>query len=969
MSVPSNLVPTSILQLPEDPSPSDTGWLVYVNSGVTYKVQANAILNVSGVPTTRAIIAGTGLTGGGTLASNVTISVAPGGIGATQLDNTGVGAGVYGDSASYPVITVDANGRITAATELSFPSPSGYVPTSREVIAGVGLSGGGALTTNVTLDANLSNANPQSVGAEAPGTSDEISRADHVHPAIDLADTAQTVNELDITRGGTGSALTAPPNGGIVYSDGTALQVSTVGAIGQVLVSAGNAAPTWGSAVLLTDQPANYIYAGPTAGPDAPTAFRTLVNADLPNSGVSANTYGTAATIPVFAVNSKGVLTGVSNTVVSLTNANLQYSSITIGSSLVTLGSTITTLVGTSISGATNSLTNIPNSALTNNAITIGSTEVALGGTVTTLAGTSISGSTNTLTNIPNSALTNSSLTVNGKSVSLGGSTSSDALTIGTGLSGTSYTGAAPVTIAIDSTVVTLTGVQTLTNKTLTSPLVTTSLELNGPGVSGYTPFTDSLVAIAADFNGYREVYGVNLNNGSDASFDFVAYNDASDVNSYFIDMGMNSSNYTSTNYPIFTPNSGYLFTGGGLSGQQTDLFIGTSNPASDIIFFTGDVQVANQRAMFHGSSGNLLINTTTDTGYKLNVNGTSYLGGATTFGSTVTLNADPTLALQAATKQYVDGQVAQGFTVHTPVKAVANTFTGTGSTYNNGAGTITSNTNAAFGSIDGVTINVGDRVLLRALTNSYENGVYTLTTAGSGSVPWVLTRATDFDAVGPGEIANNAYFYVTNGTTYKGYSYVLSQLTSPIVLGTTPLPFLEFAQSTVYTGGTNIDITGQTISLTGTVAATNGGTGTNTVTTGDLLYGSAANTWSKLSLGSAYKSLVVNASGTQVEWNAVALNQASAVSGQLGVSNGGSGASTLTGYLKGNGTSAFTASSTIPNTDISGLGTMSTQNASSVTITGGTVNGTTIGGSTAAAGTFTTCTATRFSGIDGGTF
>jgi hypothetical protein len=45
----------------------------------------------------------------------------------------------------------------------------------------------------------------------------------------------------------------------------------------------------------------------------------------------------------------------------------------------------------------------------------------------------------------------------------------------------------------------------------------------------------------------------------------------------------------------------------------------------------------------------------------------------------------------------------------------------------------------------------------------------------------------------------------------------------------------------------------------------------------------------------------------------------------------------------------------------------MSTQNANSVTITGGTVDGTVIGGTTAAAGSFTTVTAT--SGISGGTF
>jgi hypothetical protein len=59
-----------------------------------------------------------------------------------------------------------------------------------------------------------------------------------------------------------------------------------------------------------------------------------------------------------------------------------------------------------------------------------------------------------------------------------------------------------------------------------------------------------------------------------------------------------------------------------------------------------------------------------------------------------------------------------------------------------------------------------------------------------------------------------------------------------------------------------------------------------------------------------------------------------------LAVSDGGTGASTLTGYVKGNGTSALTASGTIPNTDITGLGTMSTQNAGTVAITGGNITG-----------------------------
>ena len=75
-------------------------------------------------------------------------------------------------------------------------------------------------------------------------------------------------------------------------------------------------------------------------------------------------------------------------------------------------------------------------------------------------------------TTIPNAGLANSSVTYNGVPVALGASGTITAaspfnLTIGTGLSGTSYNGSVAVTIAIDSTVATLTGAQTLTNKTI----------------------------------------------------------------------------------------------------------------------------------------------------------------------------------------------------------------------------------------------------------------------------------------------------------------------------------------------------------------------------------------------------------------------------------------------------------------------------------------------------------------------
>jgi hypothetical protein len=306
--VPSNLIPTRITSLPDAPVASPDGMLLFVYQGNNYKVRAGDLLEVAGVPLTRQVIAGTGMTGGGALSSNVTLGIATGGVNSTLMNATGVTPATYGDATHIPSFTVDASGRVTAASS-SPVTLSGYVPVSRQVIASDGLTGGGALNANVSLSANFNSSAPLTgYQSGVAGTAITLSRGDHKHPAVDLSSSDQVGNLLGLSNGGTAKSL-VPSAGALVWSGADGLYVGTTGLAGQVAVSGGAGAPTWGSALVMSNQAANLVYSGPASGSAAPTSFRLLVNEDLPVSGVSANTYGSAIAIPVLTVNTKGVVT------------------------------------------------------------------------------------------------------------------------------------------------------------------------------------------------------------------------------------------------------------------------------------------------------------------------------------------------------------------------------------------------------------------------------------------------------------------------------------------------------------------------------------------------------------------------------------------------------------------------------------------------------------------------------------
>jgi hypothetical protein len=197
---------------------------------------------------------------------------------------------------------------------------------------------------------------------------------------------------------------------------------------------------------------------------------------------------------------------------------------------------------------------------------------------------------------------------------------------------------------------------------------------------------------------------------------------------------------------------------------------------------------------------------------------------------TSVTLTQDPTLALQAATKQYVDTQVSAGIHFHEPVRVESPT--NLNATYNNGtAGVGATLTNAGTQAalvLDGVTVSVADRVLIYTQTTQTQNGIYVVTSVGSGSTNWVLTRSSDADtyvSASPAGLSEGSTVFVQQGTTGAGETYTCNT-PGTITFGTTNITFAQISSAQIYSAGTGLTLTGTQFSLTTPVATTLGGTG-----------------------------------------------------------------------------------------------------------------------------------------------
>jgi hypothetical protein len=510
---------------------SEDALLLVTYQGASYKIRAGDLLQVAGVPTSRRVLAGTGLTGGGQLSTDVTLSVAPGGISGTELNNTGVTPGTYGNTQFLPQLTIDAQGRVQAATVVPAGSAFGGTVTSVDVSGGsTGLTASGGPVTasgTVTLDGTLNVGHGgtgatdaagarSNLSAAVLGTNNDITSLTAITGGIDTptyvqlntaGDGAPVAGKLqwDPTYGTLTHGLTA----GVKMLDGMDLVAFVTNAEPDTLLR--------GEVVYLYGAQGNRASVKRAYNTSDTTSSKTM---GIVKNDINANQTGYVVT--------QGVVDGIN--LGAYTDGDVLWLSATPGAFTNVKPQAPNHLVFIGVVERANSgngqiyvktqngyeldelhdvrITSVANYNLLQydsagpywKNVT-GPTSAVVGiSDSQTLTNKTISGANNTLSSIANSSLTNSSVTYNGVAVALGGSgtitaVNPNALTISTGLSGTSYNGSTAVTIAIDSTVATLSGSQTLTNKTISgasntlsnignSSLTNSSVTINGVSVA-----------------------------------------------------------------------------------------------------------------------------------------------------------------------------------------------------------------------------------------------------------------------------------------------------------------------------------------------------------------------------------------------------------------------------------------------------------------------------------------------------
>jgi len=182
---------------------------------------------------------------------------------------------------------------------------------------------------------------------------------------------------------------------------------------------------------------------------------------------------------------------------------------------------------------------------------------------------------------------------------------------------------------------------------------------------------------------------------------------------------------------------------------------------------------------------------------------GQAFTGDQSMGNNKLTNLGAPATSNDAATKSYVDALFAGRTAFKAPVRALvpraglaAYTQSGDGP-----SATLTADANGAIGAQDGVTLIAADRVLVWTSGGHADDGIYTVTAAGDGSNPFVLTRATDADA--EADVPGGAYVFVDEGNTYGDTGFILAA--APDTVDTDPQSWVIFSRVTATEAGAGL--------------------------------------------------------------------------------------------------------------------------------------------------------------------
>ena len=166
------------------------------------------------------------------------------------------------------------------------------------------------------------------------------------------------------------------------------------------------------------------------------------------------------------------------------------------------------------------------------------------------------------------------------------------------------------------------------------------------------------------------------------------------------------------------------------------------------------------------------------------------------------------------ATKEYVDS-ASSGLDVKDSCR-VATTAALT-VTYDQSNGRLDNAGTQAALVIDGVTLSVNDRVLVKDQTEARQNGLYIVSDIGSNSSNWRLTRADDADA--GNEITGGTFTFVEEGTANSDNGYVFTHngtptLTDNTLSNNTELPVSQFSGAGQVVAGAALVKAGNTLDV-----------------------------------------------------------------------------------------------------------------------------------------------------------